>query len=1169
LKRLSSLGIIFLLLISTFLIPIPQDAQSFPISIISFQTDPSPVLVGQNFTYSIKVKNLDNKPIYVIPISRESFDPPDSVNIVKDYRPFISVLPEKLDPGEVATVGPHAFFSARRAGEVRITVYVSWSYSEEGLTYEASETFSFGIAIDLFILPEITFLTEPPDVGSITFSGTTYTNGQSGEYTAGTYRIEANVPKGYIFYNWVTTGGVSVANSESQQTIASVTGSGSLIAVFKWFVKLRGTVISHVQYPSGWPAVVVKVEELLLDTSNRLKIGEVVEVYRETPFTEISDGDRVEVYGLGFWIGNPPGGPYVEHGIVIKSLEHYIKKIKKAEAEVKVRGHIISEPQRVTWSSGDVWWFDIMIGDVLLDPTESLHVGDKVFVEIWLHEGARLIGFPETGPKIGDYVEVYGRYWGELWAEKPEHYARKITVAKWTVIAYLAFDNDLSPMLGWDDILGKFKRVGSTESVNLIVFRDYRGEDDSGIYYVMKDRYPYDWNVITLREGFEADTGAPRSLSDFLQFVKQKYPAEHYFLIIATHGSGFTMPGIDEHPPGALWIEELGKALKDANMKIDVLFTHSCLSGMVERGYEVSDYVNILVASEEIFPGIGSRLHPLLSDFGPYDKILSNLVNNPSMTPRELATLIVEEFSSWSEQYILLETDLLSAFRKYTYSAINLTKLPVFINILEDFFVTLKEKAGMYRGEIREVITRAERYDRDGVGDMADLFDFTQLISNTIPDDVIKQKAIGVYTYAVNNDLIINVRNGPDHMHSHGLSIFLPVDGERVLEMRHAYLKTRFAMDTSWDEFLKEFYELPDIYVYGGIEDYKPLKVFYRGSKIYVDWQNPSGREYTFQFLWWIDLNDNLKVDEEDFWKPVYSFSQSSSEFYQVIPEDIPIGLYKLSIDEVKYESNLFFVIFKPSTELPESDTKNYLKAGETGCRVGQRGCFKVKTSHYSEDVMITMASASLHGRYVPQDEEKALEAFMYWIHIHTTKPEDNVNPPSDIIEYIHKIRSGEKPYADCDGMSGFLIALARASGIPAREITGRGIDDEGKSWAHAWVEAYYKGLWMVWDPAKNLQYKNDYKGYVEELKKGDLKELWEVWDELNVDRRTDYGVKIPGDINGDGIVDYKDLARLAAAYGKGKGDPGFDINVDLNGDGIIDYKDLAILAANYGGGRP
>ena len=329
-KRLSSLGTIFLLLISTFLIPTPQDAQSSPISIFSFQTDLSPVLVGQNFTYSIKVKNLDNKPIYVIPISHESFDPPDSVNIVKDVR-LISVSPKKLDPGEVVTVNSTREFTARRAGEVRITVYVSWSYSEEysmeNPWYEISETFSFMIYESQQETYKIYFSTEPPDVGSITFSGINYTSGQSGEHASGTYQIEADFPEGYIFYNWSTTGEVSVVNSGSRQTTASVTGNGSLIAVFRWSVKLRGTVKGHVQYTNGLPAVDVEVEELLLDTSNRLKVGEVVEVYRETPFTEINDGDRVEVYGLGFWIGSPERmlRPYVKHGIVIEWPEHYIR----------------------------------------------------------------------------------------------------------------------------------------------------------------------------------------------------------------------------------------------------------------------------------------------------------------------------------------------------------------------------------------------------------------------------------------------------------------------------------------------------------------------------------------------------------------------------------------------------------------------------------------------------------------------------------------------------------------------------------------------------------------------------------------------------------------------------------------------------------------------------
>jgi hypothetical protein len=55
------------------------------------------------------------------------------------------------------------------------------------------------------------------------------------------------------------------------------------------------------------------------------------------------------------------------------------------------------------------------------------------------------------------------------------------------------------------------------------------------------------------------------------------------------------------------------------------------------------------------------------------------------------------------------------------------------------------------------------------------------------------------------------------------------------------------------------------------------------------------------------------------------------------------------------------------------------------------------------------------------------------------------------------------------------------------------------------------------------------------------------------------------GDINGDGIVDYRDLAILGSSYGKSRGEAGYKDEADLNDDGIVDYRDLAILGANYG----
>lgn len=62
-------------------------------------------------------------------------------------------------------------------------------------------------------------------------------------------------------------------------------------------------------------------------------------------------------------------------------------------------------------------------------------------------------------------------------------------------------------------------------------------------------------------------------------------------------------------------------------------------------------------------------------------------------------------------------------------------------------------------------------------------------------------------------------------------------------------------------------------------------------------------------------------------------------------------------------------------------------------------------------------------------------------------------------------------------------------------------------------------------------------------------------------------GSLLRSDLNGDNVVDYRDLAILGAAYGAARGESGYDAGADLNGDGMVDYRDLAILGSEYGDG--
>jgi hypothetical protein len=59
--------------------------------------------------------------------------------------------------------------------------------------------------------------------------------------------------------------------------------------------------------------------------------------------------------------------------------------------------------------------------------------------------------------------------------------------------------------------------------------------------------------------------------------------------------------------------------------------------------------------------------------------------------------------------------------------------------------------------------------------------------------------------------------------------------------------------------------------------------------------------------------------------------------------------------------------------------------------------------------------------------------------------------------------------------------------------------------------------------------------------------------------------VKLPGDVNGDGVVDVLDLTIVSIAYGSFEGEPDYNPEADVNKDGLVDMRDLATVARNLG----
>lgn len=58
--------------------------------------------------------------------------------------------------------------------------------------------------------------------------------------------------------------------------------------------------------------------------------------------------------------------------------------------------------------------------------------------------------------------------------------------------------------------------------------------------------------------------------------------------------------------------------------------------------------------------------------------------------------------------------------------------------------------------------------------------------------------------------------------------------------------------------------------------------------------------------------------------------------------------------------------------------------------------------------------------------------------------------------------------------------------------------------------------------------------------------------------------IGVPGDVNGDGLVNMVDLLLLASAFGSHTGDPNYSPAADLTGDGAVDVIDLLTLADHW-----
>lgn len=158
----------------------------------------------------------------------------------------------------------------------------------------------------------------------------------------------------------------------------------------------------------------------------------------------------------------------------------------------------------------------------------------------------------------------------------------------------------------------------------------------------------------------QKDMTEGETLTDFIQYCAEEYPANRNMLIMWDHGAGSVEGwGYDEYDYyDTLTIDEMGEALYNAGVTFDFIGFDACLMSTMEVACTLYDFADYMIASEDYESGYGWE----------YKYWLTELAKNPGMPTVELAKSICDDFvtESGSSDAILALVDL--AYMKLVYS---------------------------------------------------------------------------------------------------------------------------------------------------------------------------------------------------------------------------------------------------------------------------------------------------------------------------------------------------------------------------------------------------------------------------------------------------------------------------------------------------------------------
>ena len=346
-------------------------------------------------------------------------------------------------------------------------------------------------------------------------------------------------------------------------------------------------------------------------------------------------------------------------------------------------------------------------------------------------------------------------------------------IVGWTLMFYL--DGDTTDYdRATPALLNQLEAAANNPNVQAAVLWDGPGTGNSAYYEVQYDTDVTALAPYTAGENYwpkgELNMGSSTTLVDFVTWARTRYPARNYALILTDHGNGLGGAMLDETGGDAhLTVPDIGVALAFATFsgtrKIDVLFMDACLMGMIEVAFQVRDYVDYYVASENlVFVAVRAR---------PERYPVSDIT--ATMTPHELASLFATSY----------DRERSTASEPYTISAADISALDDLVATTNSLAWSLNTRMATAAVTLTTVIApTVQRFDNrppiyvidPSVDEYIDLYDFARLVDTNFSNGAIRGAAQMVMDDVQDFIIAEYHQTSADAKvpNSHGVSIFFP-----------------------------------------------------------------------------------------------------------------------------------------------------------------------------------------------------------------------------------------------------------------------------------------------------------------------------------------------------------------------------------------------------------